>query len=118
MEKKNCHLIEVDLETQGWIEQYAERKGLSIQETLGRLFIAGRFALERQEIESSNLQKDDLELALRVKVGAQASMECLSMLRKVYLSNLADQKRLALEVKTLIETTISQIIHEKIGGYS
>jgi hypothetical protein len=45
-------------------------------------------------------------------------VECLSILRKVYLPNLEEQKRLALEVKTLIEKTLLQIVHERSGGYS
>lgn len=116
MEKKPTHLVEVDLETQSWIEQYSERKRLSIQETLERLLRAGRSMLERQEIEIANLSKGDIELPPRVKIGVQASVECLSILRKVHLPNLEEQKSLASEVKALIEKTIEQIAQIREEG--
>jgi hypothetical protein len=116
MEKKNTHLLEVDLETQNWIEQYSERKGLSIQETLERLFRAGRSTLERQELEISSASKGDVELPPRVKIGVQASVECLSILRKIHLPNLEDQKKLATEVKALIEKTLQQMAEIREEG--
>jgi hypothetical protein len=116
MEKKQSHLVEVDLETQTWIEQYSERKGLSIQETLERLLRAGRSMLERQELEIANLSKGDIELPPRVKIGVQASVECLSILRKVHLPDLAEQKKLASEVKALIEKTLQQMAEIREEG--
>ncbi len=116
MEKKSTHLVEVNLETQSWIEQYSERKHLSIQETLERLFRAGRSMLERQELEITNLSKGDIELPPRVKIGVQASVECLSILRKVHLPNLEEQKKLASEVKALIEKTLQQMAEIREEG--
>jgi hypothetical protein len=116
MEKNQSHLVEVDSEAQNWIEQYAERKGLSIQETLERLFRAGRSTLEKQELEIANLSKGDVELPARIKIGIQASVECLSILRKVHLPNLEDQKKLALEVKVLIEKTLQQMTEIREEG--
>jgi hypothetical protein len=113
MEKKNIHLVEADVDTQRWIEHYTERKNLSIKETLDRMLRAGRSALERQEIEIANLSKGDPELPPRVKIGVQASVECLSILRKVYLPELDDQKRLAFEVKELIEKAIRHTVNER-----
>lgn len=113
MEKKNIHLVETDLDSQSWIERYAERKNLSIKETFDRMLMAGRCSLERQEIEIGNLRKGDPELPPRVRIGVQASVESLSILRKIYLPDLKDQRRLALEVKELIEATIRQSLNEE-----
>lgn len=118
MESKNTHLVSVDLETQQWIEQYSERKNLSIQETFERVLRIGHLALETQEIEIADFIKGDPKVPIRVKIGIQAAVECLSILRKVHLPNLADQKNLAFEVKRLIEETIKQTVNEREDAYS
>lgn len=113
MEKKNVHLIEVEQEIQNWIEYYAGCKNISIQDTLNRIIVSGRHALGRQETEMANIKKGDPELPPRVMIGVQASVESLSILRKIYLPEIYDQKLLAKEVKELIDRTIKQYISEK-----
>lgn len=112
MKNTSTHLIEADLESQQWIERYAEIKNLSIQETLIRLLTAGHAALERQELEKQSPNNQD-EPSPRVKIGIQASVECLAILRKIHLPDLTDQKQLAYEVKQLIENTINQMAPAK-----
>lgn len=112
-EGKQTHLIEVDLETQSWIEEYAKRADLSMTETLERLLRAGRSMIEKQAFEMANVSQGDAEIPIRLKIGVQASVECLSILRQVYLPNIELQKKLALDVKAMIEKTIEQIANHK-----
>lgn len=107
-EEKHKHLVEVDLETQNWIEEYSKRVDLSVAETLERLLRAGRSMIEREAIEMAELSQGDAEVPIRLKIGVQASVECLSILRQVYLPNMELQKKLALDVKTMIEKTIEE----------
>ncbi len=111
-EAKHTHLVEVDLETQNWIEEYSKRADSSITETLERLLRAGRSMIERQALEEVEGLNKDAELPTRLKIGVQASVECLSILRQVYLPNIELQKKLALDVKNMIEKTIEQMANQ------